>query len=135
MSPENEKSRPSHTRDREPERLRIAVLREPVDRGAARVAEPEEPRALVERLARRVVERRPEPLRPAALAHGEQERVTAAGEQAEERRLDGIRPEVERRDVPLEVVDRDERCAVRPRDRLRGREADEQRARRVPGPA
>ena len=64
----------------------------------------------------------------AVLAHGEQERVTAAGEEAEERRLDGIRPEIERRDVPVEVVDRDQRHAARPRDRLGRREADEQRA-------
>jgi dihydroorotate dehydrogenase (fumarate) len=35
----------------------IALLREPVDLRAARVAEPEQPRALVERLAGRVVER------------------------------------------------------------------------------
>ena len=36
--------------------------------------------------------------------------------------------EVERRDVALEVVDGDERHTARPRDRLGGREADEQRA-------
>ena len=49
-----------HARDREVERLGVALLREAVDRGAARVAEPEQPRALVERLAGRVVERRAE---------------------------------------------------------------------------
>ena len=36
--------------------------------------------------------------------------------------------EVQRGDVPVEVVDPDERQATRPRDRLRGGDADEQRA-------
>ena len=54
--------------------------------------------------------------------------MTAAGEEAEERRLDGIRPEIERRDVPVEMVDGDQRHAARPCDRLGRREADEQRA-------
>ena len=121
--------------DREPECLWIAVLREPVDRGTARVAEPEEPRALVERLACGVVERRAEPLRPAALAHGEQERVTAAGEQAEERRLerDPARDRATRR------ARRDgrpgragRRSTTRSPWRPRGRRAAR---RRVPGPA
>ena len=60
MSPENEKSRPGDARDRERERLGIAVAREPVDLRAAGIAEAEQARALVERLAGRVVERRAE---------------------------------------------------------------------------
>ena len=43
-------------RPRERDRVGIAVAREPVDRRAARVAEAEEPRDLVERLARGVVD-------------------------------------------------------------------------------
>ena len=53
--------------------------------------------------------------------------MAAAREQARERRLERVGLEVERRDVPLEVIDRDERQPARPRDRLRGRQADEQR--------
>ncbi len=54
--------------------------------------------------------------------------MPAAREEAEERRLERARLEVERGDVPVEVVDRHERQATRPRDRLRGGDADEQRA-------
>ena len=54
--------------------------------------------------------------------------MAAAREQAEERRLQRLRLKVERRDVPVEVVDRDERQPARPRDRLRRAEPDEQRA-------
>ena len=62
MRPENEKSRPGHAGDGEVVRARVAVAREPVDLAPARIAEPEQARALVERLARRVVERRAEQL-------------------------------------------------------------------------
>jgi hypothetical protein len=61
---------------------RVALLREPVDRGAARVAEPEQPGALVEGLAGGVVERRPEELGGAPPPDGEELRVPAAREQA-----------------------------------------------------
>ena len=95
--------------DREGECLGIALLREPVDRRAARIPEPEQASSLVERLARRVVERRPQPLRATALAHGEEKRVPAAREQAREGRLDRIGLEVQRGDMPLQVIDRSER--------------------------
>ena len=51
-------------RDRERERLGIALARDPLDLRAARVAEAEDPRRLVERLAGGVVERLPEDLEP-----------------------------------------------------------------------
>ena len=51
-----------------------------------------------------------------------------AREEADEGRLDGRLPEVQRRDMALQVVDRHERDPARPRDRLGGREPDEQRA-------
>src|SRR5207245_6105934 len=51
---------PGNTCDRKGVRGRVALAREPVDRGAAGIAEPEQPCALVECLTRRVVERRPE---------------------------------------------------------------------------
>ena len=117
-----------HAGDGEREGLGIAVAGEPVELGAARVAEPQQPRALVERLAGGVVERRAEHLEARRLDDGEQERVPAAREEAGERRLEGLGPQVERRDVRAEMVDRHEREAARPGDRLRGREADEQRA-------
>ena len=43
-------------RARERDRVRVALAREPVDDGSAGIAEPEEARDLVERLARRVVD-------------------------------------------------------------------------------
>ena len=63
LDPREGEVEPGHARDRERERLGVAHAGEGVDRGAARVAEAEQPRALVERLAGCVVERRPEPLR------------------------------------------------------------------------
>ena len=108
--------------------LGVALAREPVDRGPARIAEAEEARALVERLARRVVERRAEDGERAALPDLEQHRVTAAREQADERRLQRVRLEVERGDVALQVVDGHERQAPRPGERLRRGEADEEGA-------
>ena len=115
-------------RDREVVRLGIAVAREAVDLPAAGIAEAEEARALVERLARGVVARRAEHLAIGVRADVEEQRVPAAREEAEERRLERVRLEVERGDVPVEVVDRDERQPPRPRERLRGGEPDEQRA-------
>jgi len=54
--------------------------------------------------------------------------VPTAREEAEERRLERARLEVERRDVAVEVVDRDERQPPRPRERLRHGEPDEEGA-------
>jgi len=79
-------------------------------------------------LAGGVVDRRSEDPVPGTVAYVEHQRVAAAREEAQERRLDGVRLEVQRRHVPVQVVDRREREATRPRDRLRRREADEQRA-------
>jgi hypothetical protein len=60
--------------------------------------------------------------------------VAAARKQAEERRLERLRLEVKRRDVPVQVVDRRERQPPGPCERLRRRDADEERA-DEPGPA
>src|SRR5207247_1354409 len=107
------------------ERLRVALAREAVDRRAARIAEAEQARALVERLTRGVVDRRAEDARWASmLLHVEQQGVTPAREQAEKRRFERIGLEVERPNVPVEVVDRCERQPARPGDRLRGRDPD-----------
>ena len=81
-----------HARHRKPERLRIALPGQRVDLGAAGVRQPEEPRTLVERLAGGVVERRAEPLERPVPPDGQQERVAAAREQADEGRLEGLGP-------------------------------------------
>ena len=117
-----------HARDREGERLGVAVARQPVELCAAGVAEPEQPCALVEGLPGRVVERPAQDLEARTVGDGEDERVTAAREKARERRLERVRLEVERRDVRAEVVDGDEVETSRPGDRLGGGETDEQRA-------
>src|SRR4029453_12467254 len=69
---------PGDARDRERERLGVPVPRQPVDRGTAGVTQPEEPRTFVERLPRRVIERRPEHLEGAVVADVEQLRVPPA---------------------------------------------------------
>src|SRR5205807_1166476 len=95
---------------------------------ASRVAEAEQACSLVEGLAGGVVARRAEqPLLGVAL-HVDEHRVAAAREQAEEGRLDRVRLQVERGDMPVQMVDRVQRQAPRPGDRLRRGEADEQRA-------
>jgi hypothetical protein len=58
----------------------------------------------------------------------EQHRVTATRQQAEERRLERLRLEIERGDVAVEVVDGDERQPTRPRNRFCCGEADKKRA-------
>ena len=89
MRPENEKSSPGTRAIGKVVRLGVALRRQPVDRRSARIAEPEQPRALVERLAGRVVERRAHDVEPAVIPDVEEQRVPAAREQAEERRVDG----------------------------------------------
>ena len=65
------------------------VAREPVDRRAARVAEPEQPRALVERLAGGVVERRAE---HAVAARGRARRAAACARRSRAGRGTAARP-------------------------------------------
>src|SRR5919198_974117 len=117
-----------HARDGERVRLRVALAREPVERAAARVAEPEQPRALVEGLAGRVVDRRSDAAEAGALPDVEKERVAAAREQAEEGRLQRLRLEVESGDVPVQVVYGGERQATPEGDPLGSRDADEEGA-------
>src|SRR5439155_393014 len=87
----------------------VGAERKPVDRGAARIAEPEQAGALVERLPGGVVERRAEDAERPSLGYVDQHRVPAAREQADEGRLRRLRLQVERGDMPPEVVDRDQR--------------------------
>ena len=74
-----------HASDWELEGLGVTLLRQAVDLGSTGIAEAEQPGALVERLAGRVVERRAQNLETGVILDVEQERVAAAREQAEER--------------------------------------------------
>ena len=121
-------------RDRKVEGVCVTRPRQPVDLGTARIAEPEQARTLVEGFAGSVVDRRPEHARlGAGIANIEQERVAAAREQAQKRRLERFGLEIERGDMPVEVVDGGERQTSRPRDRLRRCHAHQQGADQ-PGP-
>jgi hypothetical protein len=110
--------------------VRVALLREALQRGAAGEREAEQAGALVEGLPRRVVERAAEDLEARVVGHVDQQRVPAGGDEAEEGRLERAVPEVQevRGDVALEVVDGRERQAARRGDPLRRGDADEQRA-------
>ena len=94
-------------RNREVEHRRVSLRGDAIDRRSARVAETEQTRSLVERLARCIVERGPQPLGSPALSAREEKRVPSAREQACEGRLERVRLQVERGDVALEVVDGD----------------------------
>src|SRR6185437_11241137 len=128
LQPREREVEPRYARDGEVVGTRISFSRQHVDLAPARVAEPEQARALVERLACGVVERRPEQLLLGVRADVEQHRVTAARQQAEEGWLERLRLEVARGDVAVEVVDGYERQPARPRDRFCCGEADEERA-------
>ena len=62
------------------------------------------------------------------VAHRGQQRVAAAGDQAEEGRLERLGLEEVGGDVALQVVDRDQRQPPRRGDRLGGADPDQQRA-------
>ena len=91
---------------REREARGIAVARDELERGTPGVTQPEQARALVERLARRVVARAAEPHRRGVVGHVEHERVPAGGQQARERRSQRERREPQGGDVAEQVVDR-----------------------------
>ena len=128
FTPENEKSSPGTLATGKSYAPASPSSGEAIDRSAAGVAQAEQPSALVERLAGCVVERRAEHAEARMIPDVEQQRVPSAREQAEKRRLDGIRLEVERGDVPVQMVDRYERQPAAPGEPLGGREPDEQRA-------
>ena len=119
---------PRHARDREAERLGIALAGQRVDLGAARDTARPSSRAPLSNASPAasssvVPSRSNEPRSRTAsssVCPPLASRQTKGGST-------GAGAEVERRDVTLEVVDRDERDAARPGDRLGRREADEQR--------
>jgi hypothetical protein len=92
------------------------------------IAEAEQPRALVERLAGRVVERLAQQLVAVMVLDATEQRVAAARDQRHERRLERLGREEARRDVALEVIDGREWQPAGGGDALRGAEADQQRA-------
>ena len=110
------------------ERVRVAFRGEPLERRPTRIAQPEHPRALVERLARRVVERLTEQVEGVVAVDPRQQGVSAAGDQAHERRLERVRSEEAGRHVPAQVIDRRKRQPPRRGQPLRRLQAHEQRA-------
>ena len=107
---------------------RVAVAGDAVDVRAARERQPEQPRDLVERLARRVVDRGAERRdRARDVRHVEQAGVPAGDEQREAGRERAVLQGVDG-DVRREVVDAVERHVPRRGVGLGRGEADEQRA-------
>ena len=121
-------------RQRQLEPLRVPLFGELLQRRPAGEAEPEQAGDLVEGLAGGVVERLAEHLVAAVVADAGEQRVAAAGEEAEEGRLERLRGEEVGGDVPLQVVDRDQRQPARRGDRLR-RASPTNSAPIRPGPA
>ena len=119
--------------DRKRERVGIAVPGQPVNFAPAGIAETEQPRALVERLAGGVVDRGAEDGVAGMVLDVEQQGVAAAREEAQKRRLDPVGTEEERGDVAVQVVDR---ASGRPRAQARAfaAETPTRRAPMSPGP-
>src|SRR6201999_1605324 len=91
---EAEVEAPAAHRDGEVERLRVSPLRGCLDGGTARIPEAEQPCALVGRLPGSIVERLAARLEATQIANPREERVAAAGDQAEEGRFERLRLEV-----------------------------------------
>ena len=119
---------------REREARGIAVARDELERRAAGIAQPEQARALVERLARGIVARAAEPHRGSVVGHVEHERVPARGQQARERRRQPERCEPQRRHVTEQVVDGHERQTARRRPAALAAESPTSSAPIRPGP-
>jgi len=115
-----------HHRPREGERRGITLLGEPVDLRATGVAEPDEPRDLVEGLTGGVVDRAAEVAEDAVLPHRDDRGVPARHDQREQRRLQLAVLELRCLDVGTQVVDAEQRHVVRQGHALRGRHADQQ---------
>ena len=126
---------PGHLRDREVVRVRVALAwragrsrRRPGSRGRAAARPCRTPRRLRRRASSRA----------RGTPHGPGRRAAACARRSRAGRGTAARPdpaEVERGDVAVQVVDRDERQPAPQRDPLGGGEPDEQRADRAPAPA
>ncbi len=105
----------------------VAVAGKTLERGAARVAETEQTRPLVERLPGGIVDRLPQDCRCREVPDEIQPCVPPGGDQADERRIQGDRLQPRRADVPEQVVDADQGQSPDARDRLGRRHTDQQR--------
>ena len=134
FSPAKRKSRPvTRARGREVERRRVAFERQLRQRRPARVAEPEQPRALVERLAGGVVERLAERL---VAVRGRVTRASSVWPPLASRQMNGGSKAVPRKFAatwPWRWSTGGQRQPARGGEPLRGRDADQQRA-DEPGP-
>ena len=101
---------------------------------AARIAEPEQAGALVERLAGRVVERLAEHLVAGGVVDAREEGVPSARHEAEVGRLDRVVAQRARHHVPVEVVHRHQRQPRVAAIAFADETPDQQRADQ-PGPA
>src|SRR5207247_837140 len=114
---------------RKPDRLGVALAREPVDRGTAGIFEPEEPSNLVERFSRRVVDGLTEHTVTPVVLHRDQERVTTGDDEGDERWLELRILDHRGVEVGLVMMHRDVRQPADETDRLRRADSDQQRAR------
>ena len=107
----------------------VAVLRarQPVNGDAAGVGHPQQPGGLVERFPRRVVPRPPQDLIVAVPAHQEYLAVPARGDEADDGKGDIRLDQPVGVDVRLDVVDAEQGDAQGIGQRLRRRDADQQR--------
>ncbi len=110
-------------RARQRHRLRVARLRQRLDARPAGIAEAQDLRGLVERLARRIVDRRRE---PAILAHAidaQDLAMPARDEQQQIGEFEARVGEARGERMTLQMVDRDQRLARRHRQCLGGDQA------------
>ena len=135
MSPAKEKSRPATRSARgKAKAAGVAAGGQALERRPAREGEPEQPRALVDRLAGGVVERAAQDGEPVVRVHARQEGVAPGGDEAQEGRRERRGRAVPapgdevRGDVALQVVDGRQREVARGGQALRGRHAHEEGA-------
>ncbi len=119
---------------REAEPIGPSLLGQPLDPGTAGIAQLEQVRDLVERLACRVIEGLSQEAVASPLRYVEQHRVAAAHQETNERRRQQRVLEHWSEQVPLEVVDAEQRTIEAEGERLPVHHADQERARPVRGP-
>ena len=98
-------------RPRQRHRQRVAGRGKLLDRGTAGIGQPEQLGGLVERLARRIVDRRRQAAVIAHAAHLEQLAVAAGDEQQQVGKLQVGIDQPRRQRMTLEMVHRDQRLA------------------------
>ncbi len=129
---EAEIERAAQVRTRKRIAIRVAASRRLLDRRSARIAQPQQSRALVERLAGCIVDRLAEHRELADLFDQQQFGVPARHQQAnrwQPRRVEILARQLQPIgvDMRFQVIDRNERLAQRHRQRLGGVDAHDQR--------